>query len=119
MLGIPNQRILRSMSKYGIVDVTVDFEDGTDIYWARQQVSERLSNISAGCPTGMTGGMAPITTPLGEMFMFTVEASARCRWRNGVAARLGDPPGAAFGAGRRMSMRWAARCARSRSFPTQ
>jgi heavy metal efflux system protein len=74
MLGIPNQRILRSVSKYGIVDVTVDFEDGTDIFWARQQVGERLANISADLPSGISGGMAPITTPLGEMFMFTVEA---------------------------------------------
>jgi cobalt-zinc-cadmium resistance protein CzcA len=74
MLGIPNQRILRSVSKYGIVDVTVDFQDGTDIFWARQQVAERLANISGDLPTGISGGMAPITTPLGEMFMFTVEA---------------------------------------------
>ena len=74
MLGIPKQRILRSVTKYGLVDVTVDFEDGTDIYWARQQVSERLANISADLPPGITGGMAPVTTPLGEMFMFTVEA---------------------------------------------
>ena len=74
MLGIPKQRMLRSVTKYGLVDVTVDFEDGTDIYWARQQVSERLANISADLPTGITGGMAPVTTPLGEMFMFTVES---------------------------------------------
>ena len=74
MLGIPKQRMLRSVSKYGLVDVTVDFQDGTDIYWARQQVAERLSNITADLPTGISGGMAPITTPLGEMFMFTVEA---------------------------------------------
>jgi heavy metal efflux system protein len=74
MLGIPNQRILRSVSKYGLVDVTVDFQDGTDIYWARQQVSERLAGISADLPPGISGGMAPITTPLGEMFQFTVEA---------------------------------------------
>ena len=74
MLGIPRQRMLRSVSKYGLVDVTVDFEDGADIYWARQQVAERLSNINADLPQGISGGMAPITTPLGEMFMFTVEA---------------------------------------------
>ena len=74
MLGIPQQRILRSVSKYGLVDVTVDFNDGTDIYWARQQVAERLSNITADLPAGISGGMAPITTPLGEMFMFTVES---------------------------------------------
>ena len=76
MLGIPKQRMLRSVSKYGIVDVTIDFEDGTDIYWARQQVSERLSGITGDLPAGISGGMAPITTPLGEMFMFTVEGEA-------------------------------------------
>ena len=74
MLGIPNTRILRSVTKYGLVDVTIDFEDGTDIYWARQQVSERLGGLSDSLPQGISGGMAPITTPLGEMFMFTVEA---------------------------------------------
>jgi cobalt-zinc-cadmium resistance protein CzcA len=74
MLGIPKTRILRSVTKYGLVDVTIDFEDGTDIYWARQQVSERLSGITENLPSGISGGMAPVTTPLGEMFMFTVEA---------------------------------------------
>ena len=73
MLGIPNQRILRSTSKYAIADITIDFNDGTDIYWARQQVAERLSNVLRDLPAGTTGGLAPITTPLGEMFMFTVE----------------------------------------------
>ncbi len=73
MLGIPHQRMLRSMSKYGIVDVTLDFDDGTDIYWARQQVAERLAGIADDLPPGIDGGMAPITTPLGEMFMFTIE----------------------------------------------
>jgi heavy metal efflux system protein len=75
MLGIPNQRILRSTSKYAIADVTIDFQDGTDIYWARQQVAERLNNVLRDLPPGVTGGLAPITTPLGEMFMFTVEGS--------------------------------------------
>ncbi len=73
MLGIPKTKILRSVTKYGLVDVTIDFEDGTDIYWARQQVSERLGGLTESLPAGITGGMAPITTPLGEMFMFTVE----------------------------------------------
>lgn len=74
MLGIPNTRILRSVTKYGLADVTIDFQDGTDRYWARQQVSERLAGISDSLPAGISGGMAPITTPLGEMYMFTVEA---------------------------------------------
>jgi cobalt-zinc-cadmium resistance protein CzcA len=73
MLGIPKTKILRSVTKYGLVDVTIDFEDGTDRYWARQQVSERLGGLTKILPDGITGGMAPITTPLGEMFMFTVE----------------------------------------------
>jgi len=73
MLGIPNTKILRSVTKYGLADVTIDFQDGTDRYWARQQVSERLAGISDSLPAGISGGMAPITTPLGEMYMFTVE----------------------------------------------
>ncbi len=74
MLGIPKTKILRSVTKYGLVDITIDFEDGTDIYWARQQVSERLGGLTGSLPLGISGGMAPITTPLGEMYMFTVEA---------------------------------------------
>ena len=73
MLGIPNQRIMRSISKYAIADITIDFNDGTDIYWARQQVAERLNNAQRELPPSASGGLAPITTPLGEMFMFTVE----------------------------------------------
>ncbi len=73
MLGIPNQRIMRSISKYAIADITIDFNDGTDIYWARQQVAERLNNAQRDLPPSASGGLAPITTPLGEMFMFTVE----------------------------------------------
>lgn len=73
MLGIPKQRILRSVSKYAIADITIDFVDGTDIYWARQQVAERLNGVLRDLPSGTSGGLAPITTPLGEMFMFTVD----------------------------------------------
>ena len=73
MLGIPRQRLLRSVSKYALTDITIDFADGTDIYWARQQVGERLAAAMDNLPPGVTGGMAPITTPLGEMFMFTIE----------------------------------------------
>ena len=73
MLGIPNKKILRSVTKYALTDVTLDFEDGTDIYWARQQVAERLGNIAKDLPPEISGGLAPITTPLGEMYMFTIE----------------------------------------------
>lgn len=73
MLGLPNQSMLRSVSKYALTDITIDFEEGTDIYWARQQVSERLNAIMEDLPSGISGGIAPMTTPLGEMFMFTID----------------------------------------------
>jgi heavy metal efflux system protein len=73
LLGLPKQKMLRSIAKFGLTDITIDFEDGTDIYWARQQVSERLNNVWGNLPADITGGMAPMTTPLGEMFMFTIE----------------------------------------------
>jgi cobalt-zinc-cadmium resistance protein CzcA len=76
MLGIPRQVMLRSMAKYGLTDITVDFADGTDIYWARQQVAERLAAIRDSLPPDVSGGIAPATTPLGEMFMFTIEGGA-------------------------------------------
>ena len=73
ILGIPRQSMLRSVAKYALTDITVDFEEGTDIYWARQQVSERLNAIWGDLPPDISGGIAPMTTPLGEMFMFTIE----------------------------------------------
>ncbi|HSW39645.1 MAG TPA: efflux RND transporter permease subunit, partial [Acidobacteriota bacterium] len=73
MLGLPRQTMLRSVAKYALTDITVDFEDGTDIYWARQQVAERLNGIWGDLPPDISGGLAPMTTPLGDMFMFTIE----------------------------------------------
>ncbi len=73
LLGIPKQVMLRSQSKYAIADITLDFEEGTDVFWARQQVSERLSGVLKDLPPAVSGGLAPITTPLGEIFMFTIE----------------------------------------------
>jgi heavy metal efflux system protein len=74
MLGLPRQTMLRSVAKYALTDITIDFAEGTDIYWARQQVNERLSAVLPNLPPDVSGGVAPMTTPLGEMFMFTVEA---------------------------------------------
>ncbi|QDC44848.1 efflux RND transporter permease subunit [Methylophilus medardicus] len=74
MLGIPKQTSLRAVAKYALTDITIDFEDGTDIYWARQQVTERLNNAMPNLPADISGGIAPMTTPLGEMFMFTIES---------------------------------------------
>lgn len=73
LLGIPAQEMLRSTTKYSITDITLDFKDGTDIYWARQQVNERLANILPSLPSNISGGMAPMSTPLSEVFMFTIE----------------------------------------------
>ena len=73
LLGIPQQAMLRSTTKYAITDITLDFVDGTDIYWARQQVNERLAGILDELPFAVEGGLAPMSTPLSEMFMFTIE----------------------------------------------
>ncbi len=74
MVGIPHKTMMRSTSKYGLCDITIDFEDGIDIYWARQQVSERLSEIKSELPANIEGGLAPISTPLSEVLMFTIES---------------------------------------------
>ena len=74
MVGIPYETIMRSTSKYGLCDITIDFEDGTDIYWARQQVSERLADIKESLPSNIEGGLAPISTPLSDILMFTIES---------------------------------------------
>lgn len=73
LLGIPHQTMLRSIAKYALTDITVDFTEGTDIYWARQQIAERLNGLWSSLPADIQGGIAPMTTPLGEMFMFTIE----------------------------------------------
>jgi len=74
VLGIPQQSVLRSISKYALSSITLDFQEGTDIYWARQQVAERINNIWDDLPGDISGGIAPMSTPLGDMFMFTVES---------------------------------------------
>ncbi|MGC8703205.1 MAG: efflux RND transporter permease subunit [Thiomonas sp.] len=76
VLGIANKRIVRSTSKYGIADITVDFVEGTDVYWARQQVGEALANVRGDLPASAMGGLAPITTPLSDLYMFTIEGPA-------------------------------------------
>lgn len=76
MQSIPDQKVVRSLSKYGLCDITIDFKDGVDIYWARQQVAQRLSEVQNSLPSNITGGLAPITTPLGEVLMFTIESES-------------------------------------------
>ncbi len=72
MQGLPRQTTLRSTTKYALSVIVIDFEDGTDIYWARQQVAERLNQVWADLPEGVEGGLGPITTPLGEGYMYRV-----------------------------------------------
>ena len=74
MSGMPGLSYTRSVSRYGLSQVTAIFEDGTDIYFARQQVSERIAAIRNELPTGLEPEMGPIATGLGEIFMFTVDA---------------------------------------------
>ncbi len=73
MQGLPRQTVLRSMTKYALAVIYIDFEDGTDIYWARNQVVERLNQVRASLPANAEAGLAPITTPLSELYMYRIE----------------------------------------------
>lgn len=72
MQGIPGQKILRSTTKYALSIIVVDFEDSVDIYHARNLVNERLNQVWASLPADIEGGLAPITTPLGEIYMYRI-----------------------------------------------
>lgn len=73
--GLPSLAYTRSLSRYGLSQVTVVFEDGTNIYFARQLISERLQEVGQRLPSGLSPSMGPISTGLGEIFMYTVENS--------------------------------------------
>ncbi|WQV96702.1 CusA/CzcA family heavy metal efflux RND transporter [Helicobacter pylori] len=75
LLGLKGQKSLRSVSKYSISDITIDFDDSVDIYLARNVVNERLSSVMKDLPVGVEGGMAPIVTPLSDIFMFTIDGN--------------------------------------------
>ncbi|MBY6095408.1 efflux RND transporter permease subunit [Ferrimonas balearica] len=74
MAGIPALDYTRSISRYGLSQVTVVFEEGTDIFWARQQISERLQGVRAELPAGIEPMMGPIASGLGEVFTYAVRA---------------------------------------------
>ncbi|QLH71143.1 efflux RND transporter permease subunit [Rhodopseudomonas palustris] len=74
MGGLPNLLNTRSLSRYGLSQVTVVFKDGTDIYFARQLVNERVQRAKDALPTGIETAMGPVSTGLGEIYMYTVEA---------------------------------------------
>lgn len=83
MAGIPDLAYTRSLSRYGLSQVTVVFHDGVDIYFARQLVGERLREASGQLPEGIEPMMGPIATGLGEIFQYTVEADADARQPDG------------------------------------
>ncbi|HAV61873.1 MAG TPA: CusA/CzcA family heavy metal efflux RND transporter [Verrucomicrobiales bacterium] len=83
MAGLPRLDYTRSLSRYGLSQVTVVFEDGTDIYWARNLVNERIQEAKDRLPPGVTVAMGPIATGLGEIYMYTVEAEEGARGPDG------------------------------------
>jgi cobalt-zinc-cadmium resistance protein CzcA len=84
LAGLPGLEYTRSISRYGLSQVTVIFRDGTSIYFARQLVSERLLSVRAELPTGIEPKLGPISTGLGEIFMYTVEAKEDARKPDGT-----------------------------------
>jgi len=85
MAGLPGLEQTRSLSRYGLSQVTVIFEEGTDIYFARQLVNERIGQARAQLPAGLAPEMGPISTGLGEIFMWTVEATPGAKKADGSA----------------------------------
>jgi heavy metal efflux system protein len=83
LAGLPRLLQTRSIARYGLSQTTVVFEDGTDVYFARQQVAERLKEVSAQLPAGMQPTLGPVTTGLGEIFMYVVEADPGARRADG------------------------------------
>jgi heavy metal efflux system protein len=75
LYGLPNLEYTRSLSRYGLSQVTVVFEEGTDLYFARNLINERLASIKSALPPGLEPQMGPIATGLGEIFVYTVDAA--------------------------------------------
>ena len=84
LAGLPGLDYTRSISRYGLSQVTAVFKDGTDLYFARQQVAERLQQVKSQLPAGLEPEMGPIATGMGEIFMYTVEADAKARKADGA-----------------------------------
>ncbi|WMJ71452.1 CusA/CzcA family heavy metal efflux RND transporter [Stenotrophomonas sp. 24(2023)] len=84
MAGLPKLDHVRSLSRYGLSQVTVVFKDGTDLYFARQQVAERLQQVRSQIPAGLDPQLGPIATGLGEIFMYTIDADPKARKADGT-----------------------------------
>ncbi|MES2824212.1 MAG: CusA/CzcA family heavy metal efflux RND transporter [Pseudomonadota bacterium] len=85
LAGLPNLAYTRSLSRYGLSQVTVVFDDGTDIYFARNLINERLGKIKSQLPNGLEPSLGPIATGLGEIFMYVVEAKPGAKKPDGSA----------------------------------
>ncbi|MFC7287386.1 CusA/CzcA family heavy metal efflux RND transporter [Herminiimonas glaciei] len=85
MAGLPHLEQTRSLSRYGLSQITVIFKDGTDIYFARQMISERIQEARQNLPPGITPAMGPISTGLGEIYLWTVEAKEGAKKPDGSA----------------------------------
>ncbi|MFH1558577.1 MAG: CusA/CzcA family heavy metal efflux RND transporter [Pseudomonadota bacterium] len=85
LAGLPGLEYTRSISRYGLSQVTVIFRDGTDIYFARQLVNERIQSVRSELPPGVDPSLGPIATGLGEIFMYTIEPEPGARRPDGAA----------------------------------
>ena len=83
LAGLPNLSYTRSLSRYGLSQVTVVFDEGTDIYFARNLINTKLGSMKSVLPPGMEPEMGPISTGLGEIFMYTVQAAPDARTEDG------------------------------------
>lgn len=90
MAGLPDLAETRSLSRYGLSQVTVIFKDGTDIYFARQLVSQRIAEAKENLPEGVTPVMGPISTGLGEIYLWTVEAEKGAKKADGTPYTSAD-----------------------------
>jgi len=84
LAGLPGLDYTRSISRYGLSQVTVVFKDGTDLYFARQLVAERIQQVKSQLPAGLEPEMGPIATGMGEIFMYTVDAKPDARKQDGT-----------------------------------
>ncbi|WP_166419259.1 CusA/CzcA family heavy metal efflux RND transporter [Pseudoalteromonas sp. Z1A8] len=90
MAGIPKLDYTRSLSRYGLSQVTVIFNEGTDIYWARQQIGERIQSIRSDLPNNVEPNLGPIASGLGEIFTYSVHATPNALKEDGTAYNAED-----------------------------
>ncbi len=84
MAGLPKLEMTRSISRYGLSQVTIIFKDGTDIYWARQQINQRIQEAQAALPDDISPTMSPVSTGLGEIYQWVVKAEPNAKKPDGT-----------------------------------